>query len=74
MIEIGTPTGLCDVDGMEIRLGDKLKAIKGPWTIKPFDKLTVEVIYHSGFFCFLWSDKYRNPGPILASHNWKIIP
>lgn len=58
-IRIGT--GLLDINGEELKEGDKCRFVSGPYSRKPFKDMIAEVVWnHKGMWSLKWSDGINN--------------
>jgi hypothetical protein len=69
----GMDTGLLDIDGGKIRIGDTCKPVKRHYSMKKYKNLTATLVWRSPMLTWLWSDGYLNPVPVMNPQNFRII-
>jgi len=66
-------TGIKDIDGREILVGDTCKPVKGHYSMKKYKGLTATLVWKPPMLTWLWSDGYLNPVPVQNPQNFRVI-
>lgn len=68
----GTPSGIFDADGREIRIGDMCIPVRGPYADKRHKGSFAVLEWRSPMLCWRWNDGYVNAYPAKTSNNWRV--
>jgi len=71
--ELAMDTGLIDIDGRPICIGDRCKPVKGHYSMKKYKDITAQLVWRSPMLTWLWSDGYLNPMPVMNPQNFRVL-
>ena len=66
-------TGLIDIDGRAINVGDTCKPIRGHYSMRKYKDLTAKLVWKPPMLTWLWSDGYLNPVPVMNPQNFRVV-
>lgn len=73
MMTPGTPSGVFDADGREIRIGDMCIPVRGPYSDKRHKGRYAVLVWKAPMLCWRWDDGYVNVYPTKTTDNWKVL-
>ena len=72
-LDLMVHTGLFDIDGREIMIGDICTPVRGFYSQKKYKDFTAKLVWVSPALTWKWSDGYINPFPVQNAEHFRVI-
>lgn len=66
-------TGVFDIDGREIKVGDICAPVRGFYSQKKYKHFRAKLIWIPPMLTWEWSDGYVNPFPVQNPQNFRVV-
>ena len=66
-------TGIVDIDGRTINVGDVCIPVRGFYSQKRFKGYTATLVWIPPMLTWKWSDGYVNPVPVQNPGNFRVV-